>query len=128
MRSKRIKIQTSNLIDENREEVQQFGGKYLSEWSIYQQILYHLLHNSVRYSIFQGLITIKVDLVFQENNAFLKTVVVDNGLGISQRKLGKIQQRLQEQSQTIPLGIKEKVDDKNAVNLGFGLQTAKILA
>lgn len=64
MRSKRIKIQTSNLIDENREEVQQFGGKYLSEWSIYQQILYHLLHNSVRYSIFQGLITIKVDLVF----------------------------------------------------------------
>ena len=74
-------------------------------------MLYNLIGNSIKFT-FKG----NISVILSTENNFLRTSVIDTGVGISQENLSKLFKNF------------GKLEDKNLINkggLGFGLSICK---
>ena len=113
-----------------------YPGVFLAEWELYELILFHLVGNAVKYSKSNGKISVVLSpqetVLDQIHQTMLKTVVRNQGVGISEDKIKKIKQVLVIQSnpkQTIMTHASDNAQTigKEESTVGFGLSTASTL-
>ena len=82
-------ITNSNLsvnIQNNSKQYKEKRVKIISDWNLYQLIVFNVIQNAIKYNTINGKVDINLSFEEKQNQLYLNTLISDTGIGIDQHR------------------------------------------